>query len=309
LNPVIRATGPGLGEEGQVLSLHSGEWVTVSKEEYLANTNEPIGAAGRQVATANLVLILMRLVIPFAGVFLVLFRFVNLKAIVMKQLKADTSFVPATVEQFSAMNRELLDAKTKELEALGFERIGEYSLVRNVQPVVPAFMRLMVNKKEKCFAEVQQLFPPNRPATPVMIAVMSMMSEGWTLSTGMVKPKATGYIMRRPRGVSQVVLGGSAAQMVQEHLAMRSQMMAELGIWPMPDTTADGYFRAMNAMRQDRIRTVNSRSSFGMWADMISFKIKPRYGWKGAWESKLPQRPAMPAQQQAAFGPAGARLK
>jgi hypothetical protein len=215
----------------------------------------------------------------------------RIKAVIVKQAGAKISFQPAMLSQFPALDKAELDRRTDELKRLGFEELGDFTLVRDVTPVIPGFMRLFVNTRSHCFAEVHQVFPPMRKATPISVAVTSYMSDAWSLSTGQRKPNTFTYVMRRPRAVSQVVLNGSVSDMVNQHLALRAQMSSELGVRESSETSAEAYFRRAQEAAEQRRMTVANKSTFAIWSDLVSFKLRPKYGWRGEWEKRAASKP------------------
>jgi hypothetical protein len=79
--------------------------------------------------------------------------------------------------------------------------------------------------------------------------------------------------------------------MVNQHLALRAQMSSELGVRESSETSAEAYFRRAQEAAEQRRMTVANKSTFAIWSDLVSFKLRPKYGWRGEWEKRAASKP------------------
>ncbi|HEY6369882.1 MAG TPA: hypothetical protein VIX37_04840 [Candidatus Sulfotelmatobacter sp.] len=85
--------------------------------------------------------------IPFSPQLLSLFSIIRLKSKLLANLPETASFPNAFPEQFGALDRNRLDELTRALDHLGFKQLVDYTMVSNMVVPIPAFGRLMVNKR------------------------------------------------------------------------------------------------------------------------------------------------------------------
>lgn len=188
---------------------------------------------------------------------------------------------------------EQLRALTASLEALGFVRQRDYGLAGPLgRTPVAGFARLFFHPQHQCFAEI------NAAAGLVVsvelgVSLLTILSDGWSIAAwGRFNPSTAGlhYVRRLPRKLWKIFPGAAPDRLLQEHLAMRGPIIADLGLTvvaaPLPDVYFDDIQRA-TALRTEAFERKNI-IAYLVEADLNA--MHPKMEWLGDYARSRSRR-------------------
>lgn len=248
----------------------SGKWAEVSAAEYAgqqdARMMEFTGRqyGGRLFTPASGLRMLLPLFI-FFGVYYGLMR----KA-VNGSIGASRYYPEARPEDFPTLDQSRLAQYTADLEARGFVRLRDFTVVSPEGSVrqPPSFVRLFAHPQLKCYAEVGQVFtdkPLYDSLVRMNVSLLSHFAEpGWTLGTT-DRPAAPGtYALRKPRALWQCRPGLSLDALISAHADVHRQMTITLALKPAADYAAETYFKLSEAAITETRGLLKRRTRFGL---------------------------------------------
>ncbi len=233
---------------------------------------------------------LVFLAIIFSPFLISLFNLVRLKSKLLANLPEDASFPNALPEQFTALDKAKLEQYTTELEALGFKRLLDYTMVSSMAVQMGGFGRLMVNESQNCYAEINQVFPPRKRPLPMAPSFMTRFSDGWQFSTGCRQPNGGNWILRLPRSLWISKFGLDTNGLWQLHQQKCSELRNDLGLSVVPARGADDYFRGITENMRARRAMVKAKWVPVILLEYYSFSFHKRYEWKGEWPKVIAAR-------------------
>jgi hypothetical protein len=213
------------------------------------------------------------------------------KRVLVAAMAGDVVPVRARLDDYPQFDRAQMEEKTRELEALGFSQLGDFSLQGKSVKNVSIFARLLVNADGDCFAEVHQqavakllpvtvtLFsffgegPPVGAVAPHPIGAPlpspssdeSPPVEGWSYATINVKSSVILRMLRHPRGLSRRMLGATPEQLLRQHLADREKIAARLQLPITQGLNFQRYFNwsvLLRRLYRYQLRRMNSYVAF-----------------------------------------------
>jgi hypothetical protein len=292
---VLRLSGDKLPAGGQVLFERTG-WQEVSKEEY-ERLRKQYGRPRYQSHFQWMWLIVLAglFLWRFGGLAHALFTLVTVKGRVLKNMATSYSFPPATVSQFPLLDVAALDRYTRELEAMGFTRLLDFSLVSDASMSIPNFCRLFVHTRQHCFATVRQFFPKGKSPMALSFGLESCLQNGWTLGFANNKPQATSSLIRRPKAIGVCMPEATSSDVLQAFLKMRDQVCLDLGISPVNDDTLEAFIAKTQRTATEAREAVKQKSfATGLpevYARKLSLmKTKPEYVWLGDYPKEAERR-------------------
>ena len=231
----------------------------------------------------------------FGGLLEALITLLTVKGRVLKNMATSYSFPPATVSQFPLLDVAALDRYTRELEALGFTRLLDFSLVSDSSLSIPNFCRLLVHTRHHCFATVRQFFPKGKGPMALSFGFESCLQNGWTLGFANNKPQATSSLIRRPKAIGVCMPEAAPSEVLQAFLKMRDQVCLDLGISPVNDDTLEAFIAKTQRTATEAREAVKQKSfATGLpevYARKLSLmKTKPEYVWLGDYPKEAEQR-------------------
>jgi hypothetical protein len=175
-----------------------------------------------------------------AGGFL---SFVGLKGRLVKGVATTMSFPPAIPEQFPGLDRPRLDAFSRDLEDLGFERLLDTAPIADSPTHPPSFCRIYADRRHACFGVLLQVFP--RIGGPIELRCMlnGYLDEGWSVGVSNGQPLAASALVRRPRAIGILFPTATPAELLSRFLAFRDRVCMELGLRPIADTSLATYIQ------------------------------------------------------------------
>lgn len=257
----ITLAGDSLVPPSQTLAPElSDGWKEISKSEFDGMASKqprslrPFGGWYFLFVLALLGLRFLPMLAHFLGFF-------GLKKKIVRNVPSQYSLPSAVPEQYPMLDRESLERYTRDFEALGFARIGDYSLAPadRARPI-SVFLRLFSHLRQQCFAEIGQVFPPGKEPMPFGCAIMSSLEDDWKVTVSDRTPQAASVLIRLPRSVSRSFPGLPVGRIFEKFLQFRSQVCSDLGIRPLSNATLQDYIADQQKFAAIRKETVSSRS-------------------------------------------------
>ena len=186
--------------------------------------------------------------------------------------------IPTQVDDWPKIDRDTLDNYTVALEALGFERLIDYTA-----PSVNGMARLFVNPRRLYFAEVGQV-----EGVPMFCSLSGALEGNWILAvTNNSSSKnldAISYaFLRQPQILVKRLKDAPVEELLHSFLDWRQQVVADLGANPVRLLTADDYFALEQRKRSLQRRTFLWKSMLWSLVEMFVFTLNPRSEWLGRY--------------------------
>jgi len=242
----VELSGDRLSPRTQIL-FESGGWKEISRAEFeTRSAASPSPSRRSAFPISALVLLLLwlgLLILKVGGVAGGFLSFLGLKGRLVKGVAMTMSFPPAIPEQFPGLDRVRLDALSRDLEDLGFERLLDTAPIADSPTHPPSFCRIYAHRRHACFGILMQVFP--RSGGPIELRCMlnSYLDEGWSLGVGDGKPMAASVLVRRPRAIGILFPTATPAELLRRLLAFRDLVCADLGLRPVEDTSLATYIQ------------------------------------------------------------------
>jgi hypothetical protein len=191
-------------------------------------------------------------------------------------------FIAAGPEQFKHLDREQLDRQTAELEQLGFVQLMDYTSPVPIGGTAPA-VRLFAHPEQCCFATV------GATTQYPTCCISSFLEQDWELSVIRVSPRMVGSSLYgfhyQPRQLFKILDQASPGTMFQTLLDWRSAVTSNLGIAPVPNHQAEGYFANEQKKRMKHLNTLVFRKSI-TWCVLKMFwaMLIPQTEWLGDYK-------------------------
>lgn len=169
--------------------------------------------------------------------------FLALKKRLLQGVGTTMSFPPAIPEQFPKLDRARLDAFSRDLERLGFERLLDTAPVADTPAQVPSFCRIYAHRRHGCFGVLMQSFPALGGPIDLRCMLNAQLDDGWSAGASNGTPIAAAHFVRRPRAVGFSRPGEPVDALLARFLRFRGQVSSDLGIRPQVDTSLEAYIR------------------------------------------------------------------
>ena len=222
------------------------------------------------------------------------------------------SYPDARPEHFPFLDRDKLDLYTAALEARGFVRLRDFTIVssNNTSPARPlVFGRLFVHPELHLFAELGQLFGTKHPSGELGCTVFSHFEQGWALSVTSRRPNSVTYLVRRPRRLWLSRPGSTVEQLLDWHLDLRGQMVTVLDLKVSEDVRAETFFRRSSEAVEEMRQIIKRRSRWLLPLLFEYWRLKAHtpHVWLGDYGLRAPDGWAAPAAAAGAGGAGGVR--
>gem|GEM_PF-1423804 len=273
----IALSGPGIAQP--VLREFSYDWQKVDEARYQkvagarARNQTLFGRRTIFLGLGGLLIYLIHTVVSLVG----------MKGKVVKAVPQNFQFLPATPDQFPALDAESLRRYTEAFESLGFVRLRDYTMADDSMTFATSFGRLFANRERGCFAEVGQVFPKGKKPMPMGCMIGSLMEDGWSLATTDRQPQALSYMMRRPRALWTSHPRSRPTELMHLHLERRRQIAYELGVKVIEDVSAENFFAHERREAADRQQALKRRNLAVGLSEAAAFKLKPKHEWMGEY--------------------------
>jgi len=242
----VELSGDRLSPRTQIL-FESGGWKEISRAEFeTRSAASPSPSQRSAFPISALVLLLLwlgLLILKVGGVAGGFLSFLGLKGRLVKGVATTMSFPPAIPEQFPGLDRVRLDALSRDLEDLGFERLLDTAPIADSPTHPPSFCRIYAHRRHACFGTLMQAFP--RSGGPIELRCMlnGYLDEGWSVGVSNGKPMAASALVRRPRAIGMLFPTATPAELLSRFLAFRDRVGTDLGLRPVADTSLATYIQ------------------------------------------------------------------
>ena len=233
-----------LSPSTQVLFEDAG-WKRIPRAEFEARS-DPTQQRSSSFPTSMLVLLVLWLgflVLKVGGVAAWLLPFLGLKRRLVKSVATTMSFPPAIPEQFPRLDRPRLEAFSRDLEALGFEKLLDTSPIADSPTYPPNFSRIYAHRRQGCFGIIMQPFPSIGGPIELRCMLSGYLDDGWSVGVSNGKPLAASALVRRPRAIGVSLPAASPAELLARFLQFRDRACTDLGVRPIADTSLEMFIQ------------------------------------------------------------------
>jgi hypothetical protein len=237
-------------------------------------------AIGMSDLSAELLWHILIASVPLQAAFL-FFR-LRIKARFVKLLPTEVSLLQANPETFPPVNPKRLEEETAALTALGFRPERYYAMQIKTGRPPRRIARLFLNEQQRCYAVLSVRVGPETAdgEQDLLCFIQSRLSDDWQLSTSNNRLVFLDWLLRRPRSLWRRLPDMSASELVQDHLALRSQMIEDLGLFNL-DISADAFIDRLSQNVLDMRVRLKKRCVIGILRDINKWYYHPRFEWLG----------------------------
>jgi hypothetical protein len=189
-------------------------------------------------------------------------------------------FLPTTPDDYPDLDRSALRYYTQAFEALGFVHALDYRVESDVR-VGTGFARLFFHPQHLCLVEINQVFSKKRGPHEMRCMIGSILEDGWSLSTTDRTLSPLTYVWRRPRSLWSTHTHKKPAELLEEHLRRRSQLIERTRVAVKSIQTADAYFEYEQQIHAARREVLQSKTYAAIKAEMEQCKKAPISEWLG----------------------------
>ena len=233
-------------------------------------------------------------VVAAAGVIAFALRYLKIKRLFLRKMPRWIKILPASPEQFPALDIEAFQRYTSELETLGFVVLLDYTFESDAnRENLSSLGRVFVHADQNCFAEVHQVFSGGISRTAVGCTIISTMDDGWGLSSRDGEPRGAMYALRAPKDMWTAHPGTTPSELFTAHLERRNQIAGDLGLRISADLSERNYFSTVERDSLESRKAFKRRNVLLFMLEMDRFERHPKYEWLGD-RSKLSNRVSVP---------------
>lgn len=198
--------------------------------------------------------------VALLGLVAVALAFALLRRRLLRAVGTTMSLQPATPAAFPALDRARLDAFSRDLERLGFERLLDTAPVTDSPRHTPSFCRVYAHQGQRCFAVLMQSFPKLGASLELRCMLNGYLDDGWLVGVGNGRPLPAAPFVRRPRAIGISRPGAPVEELMARFLRFRDQVTADLGVRPIADTSL-AFFQSRTSESQREILRAMKRKS------------------------------------------------
>ncbi|MBW4473441.1 MAG: hypothetical protein KME45_24155 [Stenomitos rutilans HA7619-LM2] len=250
-------------------------------------------AIGPQISRAVFLLLDAPHVFPRAAIALlvsllplIVFLEVLMKLLFMNAIPDKIGYQPVELATVRGIDRDALTTYTIRLESLGFIKLLDFQLAKPST----GNARLFSHPKHHCFVEVGQLVG----RTPMHCSVISVLDQGWRLGTTdrpLSSLSATAYaFFRQPRNLYRYQPSGDLNQLLQSHLELRQQLLADLQLQVIQDNSVQTFFEVEQRVRTQQKQALWRKSILVCLVEMLLFSLNPKDEWLGEYADLAARR-------------------
>jgi hypothetical protein len=246
LTTTLELTGDRQPPTSRVL-FAGGGWSEIPRAEFdalsAASPGTPRVSSFPTTALLLLLLWLGFLVLKVGGAAGGLLPFLGLRRRLVNSVATTMSFPPAIPAQFPKLDRTRLEAFSRDLEGLGFERLIDTAPVGDSPTHPPTFCRVYAHHRHGCFGVIMQSFPAIGGPVDLRCMIHGDLDEGWSVGLGNGQPLAASALVRRPRAIGMALPGAAPAELLARFLRFRDQVSVDLGLKTVGETSLETYIR------------------------------------------------------------------
>ncbi|MEM9772404.1 MAG: hypothetical protein AAF889_12550 [Cyanobacteria bacterium P01_D01_bin.73] len=205
------------------------------------------------------------------GVPLILFFETYIKYLIVNRVLGAVEFLPVQLESFDYVDQSKFKKYTIDFETLGFNRLIDYTVSHQ-----GGVGRVFVNLECQCFAEIGQA-----EQVPMFCSVSGCMEKDYAvavanLSMGKDLDSVDYSFLTAPEMIGVRLNTTSVELLFESFLSLRSRVMEDLDISPIPLKTAEDNFEFLR-LRQRQKRQALLRSSITVrLIKMFDYRIRPK---------------------------------
>jgi hypothetical protein len=215
-----------------------------------------------------------------------------IKSRLLARLPDQLDWQPVDPQVTAGVDQESLAKATDEVESLGFWLQLDSQITDKYRQQATNFSRLFIHPEHHCFAELNQLVASDGRPTPLRFMIVSLMSDGWTLTSGNREWEAikTTWIWRQPRVLWTSHPQASPAELLDAHLERRAQIVEDLGITVRSDLNPGVFFDHEQRASVKRKRSLQNRNGLVAAVELMTVDKHPRREWLGDYPHVASER-------------------
>lgn len=201
------------------------------------------------------------------------------------------NFLPTVPDEFPTLEIYKLNQYTESLTDLGFVHLIDYTLEpkgRDSQKL--GFCRLFYHPQESCFADVFQTCLPHQDPLPMFCSLVTFIEQDWTLATTNSEPISFSQLWRCPRSLWTYIKQGQPEELLRSHLSQRREILNNLGLRIIPESSEGFYFAQQQLADQKRKQRVQKRNIILGLIDITRFENNPESQWLGDYPTMAARR-------------------
>jgi hypothetical protein len=200
------------------------------------------------------------------------------KQLFIRAIPRDIKHRPTDVRGCDAVDQQLLDRLTTELEELGFAVLADLETTgQTVMPIV-GFDRVLIHSEAGCIAVLSQLL---QPAIPGGYSICSVFSNGLSYSTVDHATTAPGWAHRNPKHLWSAHPGVSSSELLRAHLERRDRLIDQFGLRVDPLMTVEAYTSSVEQKMRDVGQSMSAKWCVSVLADLVVYRLWPQREWMG----------------------------
>lgn len=198
------------------------------------------------------------------------------------------ALVPVNPQDCPWLDYETLAQLSMALEAIYFVPLRDFTMQAETGQLPKGFARLFHNPNLHCYAEVNHI--PSSPHAGVECTISSKLEDGWWLSTTTRIPFAGLWSLRKPKSVWTSHPLMNPSQLMQAHLAWRENMVHDLGVEVMPETSFEAYEQRELETHKVNRGILRRKPMVVLMMEQALFSVSPKMEWRGEYPKVAAQR-------------------
>jgi hypothetical protein len=291
----VELAGERLSPHAQVLFQDAG-WKEIPRGDFEARSAGTVGSSSFPTSMLLLLVVWLGFLVLKVGGVASFLPFVGLRRRLVKSVATTMSFPPAIPEQFPRLDRPKLEAFSRDLEGLGFEKLLDTAPVADSPTYPPSFCRIYAHRRQACFGVIMQSFPAIGGPIDLRCMLNGYLDDGWSVGAGNGKPLAASAFVRLPRAIGVSLPGAPPAELLARVLQFRDRVCADLGLRPITDTSLESYIRRTLENLAEIREAMKKRSmAVGLgqyYSRMLGLQRKAQLVWLGDYPKIAEERKA-----------------
>lgn len=204
----------------------------------------------------------------------------DIKEKMLRALPSEFQFLPANLADYPLINFTWMQQQSRDLEALGFVNIMDYSTVQK-----SGFARCFSHPEQYCYAEISEIFKPTGESYSRQVVMMSDLEDNWQLGTinreVSIKDSLPYGLWRNPKTVRTYHPNLPLEDLLQAHLQMRQKMLGDLGVTLKTDTSWENYVKKEQEGTIYRKNSLKNKILLLAMLEVTQFEKYPKSEWLG----------------------------
>lgn len=214
-----------------------------------------------------------------AGVALLAGELWRIRRAVVTGMPDEITFVPTRPTEHPWLDTEAFRHALDGLAAAGFTPVADYRVAYPGSP--RCFARALLNPEHQVYAEVSQS-RQGGVDLPVATTLHSVMEGGWSVETTSRPPVPVSVaFMRAPRAAWRSLPCAEPQELLDDHLALRERMCADLGVGVVGEGSLEGYFAVQRDAHRARVEALRATNVVAGIARGVSCERSTPSEWLG----------------------------